>query len=39
MHFHGIHGASMDGVNGVGEVEPGSVFTYEFEARPFGCHL
>jgi manganese oxidase len=39
MHFHGIHGASMDGITGVGEVVPGSVFTYEFEARPFGCHL
>jgi FtsP/CotA-like multicopper oxidase with cupredoxin domain len=39
MHFHGIHGASMDGVSGAGEVMPGGEFTYEFEARPFGCHL
>lgn len=39
MHFHGIHAASMDGVPGVGEVEPGEEFTYEFDAFPFGCHL
>jgi len=39
MHFHGIHAASMDGVPGAGQVEPGDSFTYEFEARPFGCHL
>lgn len=39
MHFHGIHGASMDGVPGAGEVEPGEEFVYEFTARPFGCHL
>ena len=39
MHFHGIHSARMDGVPGAGEVYPGGSFTYEFEARPFGCHL
>ena len=38
MHFHGIHAARMDGVPGAGMVEPGGEFTYEFEARPFGCH-
>src|SRR3546814_3090552 len=39
MHFHGIHGASMDGVPGAGEIGPGGEFVYEFTARPFGCHL
>jgi FtsP/CotA-like multicopper oxidase with cupredoxin domain len=39
MHFHGIHSARMDGVPGAGEVLPGQDFVYEFEARPFGCHL
>ncbi|MBL6600000.1 MAG: multicopper oxidase domain-containing protein [Alphaproteobacteria bacterium] len=39
MHFHGIHGASMDGVSGAGEISPGEEFVYEFDARPFGCHL
>ena len=39
IHFHGIHPARMDGMPGVGEVRPGESFTYEFEARPFGCHL
>jgi FtsP/CotA-like multicopper oxidase with cupredoxin domain len=39
MHFHGIHAARMDGVPGAGSVMPGGVFTYEFEAKPFGCHL
>jgi FtsP/CotA-like multicopper oxidase with cupredoxin domain len=38
IHFHGIHSARMDGVPGAGTVEPGGEFTYEFEARPFGCH-
>jgi len=38
MHFHGIHAARMDGVPGAGMAEPGGGFTYEFEARPFGCH-
>ena len=39
MHFHGIHAARMDGVPGAGMVEPGTEFTYEFDAKPFGCHL
>jgi manganese oxidase len=39
MHFHGIHSARMDGVPGAGEIDPGESFTYEFVARPFGCHL
>ena len=38
MHFHGIHAARMDGVPGAGLVEAGGEFTYEFEAKPFGCH-
>lgn len=41
MHFHGIHSAFMDGVAGVGRgnINPGESFVYEFDARPFGCHL
>ena len=39
MHFHGIHAARMDGVPGAGMVNPGEEFIYEFEAKPFGCHL
>lgn len=40
MHFHGIHSARMDGVNGtLGMIGPGEEFTYEFDAKPFGCHL
>ncbi len=41
IHFHGIHSAFMDGIPGVGRgnIMPGESFTYEFEARPFGCHL
>jgi FtsP/CotA-like multicopper oxidase with cupredoxin domain len=41
IHFHGIHSAIMDGVpgNGPGEIAPGDTFVYEFEAKPFGCHL
>ncbi len=39
MHFHGIHGARMDGIPGVGQVVPGEEFVYEFDALPFGCHL
>jgi FtsP/CotA-like multicopper oxidase with cupredoxin domain len=41
LHFHGIHSAVMDGVPGVGPgmINPGQTFTYEFTARPFGCHL
>jgi FtsP/CotA-like multicopper oxidase with cupredoxin domain len=40
MHFHGIHSAFMDGVTGVGrgEIAPAESFTYEFDAKPFGCH-
>ncbi len=39
MHFHGIHSARMDGVPGAGLILPGAEFVYEFEAKPFGCHL
>lgn len=39
LHFHGIHGASMDGIAGASLVAPGGSFTYEFPAQPFGCHL
>ena len=39
MHFHGIHAARMDGVPGAGLIGPGEEFTYEFDAKPFGCHL
>lgn len=41
IHFHGIHGAYMDGVAGLGRgvIAPGESFTYEFDAEPFGCHL
>ncbi|UVK37912.1 multicopper oxidase domain-containing protein [Mesorhizobium sp. AR10] len=39
MHFHGIHSARMDGIPGAGLVDPGGEFVYEFDARPFGCHL
>lgn len=41
IHFHGIHGATMDGIPGVGRgnINTGESFTYEFVARPFGCHL
>jgi FtsP/CotA-like multicopper oxidase with cupredoxin domain len=39
MHFHGVHSAAMDGVPGAGDIDPGETFVYEFEARPFGCHL
>ena len=41
IHFHGIHSALMDGVTGIGrgQIEPGEEFTYEFDAKPFGCHL
>ena len=39
IHFHGIHASRMDGVPGAGLVEPGGEFTYEFDAKPFGCHL
>ena len=39
MHFHGIHSARMDGIPGAGLIGPGEEFTYEFDAKPFGCHL
>jgi len=41
IHFHSIHAASMDGVpgSGPGVIRSGGTFTYEFEAKPFGCHL
>jgi FtsP/CotA-like multicopper oxidase with cupredoxin domain len=41
MHFHGIHPAGMDGVPDVGRgiIQPGEIFTYEFDATPFGVHL
>lgn len=41
MHFHGIHSAYMDGVDGYGRgnIQTGEIFTYEFDAYPFGCHL
>jgi FtsP/CotA-like multicopper oxidase with cupredoxin domain len=38
MHFHGFHGAGMDGVPGAGEVKPGGTFVYDFIAEPFGTH-
>jgi FtsP/CotA-like multicopper oxidase with cupredoxin domain len=37
IHFHGNHPTEMDGIQPV--VRPGSSFTYEFDARPFGLHL
>jgi FtsP/CotA-like multicopper oxidase with cupredoxin domain len=41
LHFHGFHAANMDGVPGIGagEIPPGGVTVYEFDAGPFGCHL
>jgi FtsP/CotA-like multicopper oxidase with cupredoxin domain len=41
IHFHGIHGAAVDGVVGVGRgnLATGESFTYEFDAEPFGLHL
>ncbi len=40
VHFHGIHAARMDGVHGTpGLIGPGEEFIYEFDAKPFGCHL
>jgi len=41
MHFHGIHGARVDGVPGVGDgmINPGGRTVYEFDAFPYGCHL
>lgn len=41
IHFHGIHSFKMDGEPeaGPGNIAPGEEFTYEFDAKPFGCHL
>ncbi|MDQ3045482.1 MAG: multicopper oxidase domain-containing protein [Chloroflexota bacterium] len=41
IHFHGIHSAFHDGVTGIGrgDIQPGDEFTYEFTAKPYGCHL
>lgn len=41
IHFHGIHSAFMDGIPGVGRgnINSGETFVYEFDAKPFGCHL
>jgi FtsP/CotA-like multicopper oxidase with cupredoxin domain len=41
IHFHGVHPFEMDGVPGAGagEIAPGQVTIYEFDAEPFGCHL
>jgi FtsP/CotA-like multicopper oxidase with cupredoxin domain len=36
VHFHGFHPPSMDGVAPM--IDVGGVFTYEFDARPFGLH-
>lgn len=37
IHFHGVHPANMDGTF---EIVPpnGGIFTYEFDAFPFGIH-
>ena len=29
----------MDGIPGAGVIGPGEEFIYEFDAKPFGCHL
>lgn len=45
LHMHSIHAGIMDGVTGpAGAIAPGTNFTYEFIARPFGvypyhCHM
>jgi manganese oxidase len=41
IHFHGIHPAEMDGVEGLGPgvIGPGKTAVYEFDAEPFGLHL
>lgn len=36
LHFHGFHPPSMDGITPM--INVGEVFTYEFDARPFGVH-
>lgn len=39
LHFHGIHSARQDGIPGTLEAFPGQEVVYEFDAKPFGCHL
>ncbi|MBW4623842.1 MAG: multicopper oxidase domain-containing protein [Cyanosarcina radialis HA8281-LM2] len=39
IHFHGIHSARVDGVPGSLQALPGGEVVYEFDAKPFGCHL
>jgi FtsP/CotA-like multicopper oxidase with cupredoxin domain len=39
IHLHSIHPARMDGIPIAGQVAPGESFTYEVDAKPFGCHL
>lgn len=39
IHFHGIHSARQDGVPGTLEAMPGQEVVYDFDAKPFGCHL
>ena len=41
IHFHGLHAAVADGVPGIGDgnVRPGGMTVYEFDAEPFGLHL
>ena len=39
LHFHGIHSARQDGVPGTLEAFPEQEVVYEFDAKPFGCHL
>ena len=45
LHMHSIHSTDMDGVEGLGgTIAPGSSFTYEFVALPYGvypyhCHV
>jgi FtsP/CotA-like multicopper oxidase with cupredoxin domain len=41
MHFHGVHAARHDGVPGAGDgmIATGGSTVYEFNAKPYGCHL
>lgn len=39
LHFHGIHSARQDGIPGTLEAFPNQEVVYEFDAKPFGCHL
>ena len=39
IHLHSIHPARMDGIPNAGLVAPGESFTYEVDAKPFGCHF